>query len=90
MRHGLIIRSRMPVEGSGGQPRPDARQTPGGTLSREARGSCEKRDEKEGAIVSCKCKARTYEGHLKKVQEDRYPVHVYTGHYWAPKDDKKN
>lgn len=41
VRCGLIIRSRMPVEGAGGQTRPEARQTPGGTLSREARGSCE-------------------------------------------------
>jgi hypothetical protein len=40
--------------------------------------------------MSCKCKARTYEGHLKKVQQDGYPVHVYTGHYWGPKDDKQN
>lgn len=47
-------------------------------------------DKKEGAIVTCKCKARTYEGHLKKVQQDGYPTHVYTGHYWAPKDDKNN
>jgi hypothetical protein len=80
----------MPAESPGGQTRLDARQTPGGTLSREARGSCENRDKKRGAIVSCKCKARTYEGHLKKVQQDGYPVHVYTGHYWGPKDDKQN
>jgi hypothetical protein len=90
VRCGLIIRSRMPVEGPGGQTRPEARQTPGGTLSREARGSCWNRDKEEGAIVSCKCKARTYEGHLKKVERDGYPTHVYTGHYWGPKDDKQN
>lgn len=75
----------MPVEGSGGQTRLDARQTPGGTLSREARGSCEIWDKKGDAIVSCKCKARTYEGHLKKVQKNGYPTHVYTGPYWGPK-----
>lgn len=73
-----------------GRTRPDARQTPGETLSREARGSCENRDKKEGAIVSCKCKARTYAGHLKKVEEGRASVHVYTGPYWGPTDDKKN
>ncbi len=47
-------------------------------------------DKKEGAIVSCKCKARTYEGHLKKVEKDGYPVHVYTGSYWGPRDGKQN
>lgn len=41
VRHGLIILGRMSAEGSGGQPRLDARQTPSGTLSREAGGSCE-------------------------------------------------
>lgn len=46
-------------------------------------------DKKEGAIVSCKCKARTYEGHLKKV-ENGYPVHVYSGPYWGSRDGKRN
>lgn len=57
---------------------------------RETRGSCETLGWKGSAIVTCKCKARTYTGHLKKVEQDGYPVHVYTGHYWAPKDDKNN
>lgn len=35
----------------------------------------------------CKCKATTYQGHIKKVEQDGYPAHVYTGHYWASKDD---
>lgn len=47
VRHGLIIRSRMSAESPGGQTRPDARQTSGGRLSLEARGSCELRDIKE-------------------------------------------
>jgi hypothetical protein len=37
--------------------------------------------------MDCKCGARTFDGHLKKV-EGGYPGHVYTGFYWAPKDDK--
>jgi hypothetical protein len=40
--------------------------------------------------MTCKCKARTYVGHLKKVEEGRAAAHVYTGHYWAPADGKKN
>jgi hypothetical protein len=36
----------------------------------------------------CKCRATTYQGHIKKVQKDGYPAHVYTGYYWAPKDDE--
>jgi hypothetical protein len=80
----------MSAEGRKGRKRLDARQTPGGTLSRKTRGPCETRDEKEGANVSCKCKARTYEGHLKKVQQDGYPTHVYTGHYWGPTNGKQN
>lgn len=36
--------------------------------------------------MTCKCGARSFEGHLKKTEEG-YPGHVYKGHYWAPKDD---
>jgi hypothetical protein len=36
----------------------------------------------------CKCGVNTYRGHIKKVQQDGYPAHVYTGHYWGPKDDE--
>jgi hypothetical protein len=38
--------------------------------------------------VTCKCGARSFEGHLKKAEEG-YPGHVYKGHYWAPKDDNQ-
>lgn len=37
--------------------------------------------------MTCKCKATTYQGHIKKVEQDGYPAHVYKGNYWAPKDD---
>lgn len=40
--------------------------------------------------MTCKCKAQTYAGHLKKVEEGCVSAHVYTGHYWVPKDDKQN
>lgn len=40
--------------------------------------------------MSCKCKARTYEGHLRKMREGRTSAHVYTGSYWGPKNDEKN
>jgi hypothetical protein len=39
-------------------------------------------------MSNCKCGSRSYNGHLKKVEEG-YPAHVYTGHYWAPKDDQE-
>jgi hypothetical protein len=37
----------------------------------------------------CKCKATTYQGHIKKVEKGGYPAHVYKGHYWGPKDDAR-
>ena len=40
--------------------------------------------------MSCKCKARAYEEHLRKVREGRASTHVYTGPYWGPAEDKKN
>jgi len=36
---------------------------------------------------SCKCGARTYSEHRKKVESRAYTWHLYTGHYWAPRDD---
>jgi hypothetical protein len=38
--------------------------------------------------MNCKCGARTYAAHLRRAEEG-YPGHTYTGHYWAPRDDKK-
>lgn len=35
--------------------------------------------------MSCKCGAETLAEHREKVAAG-YPGHVYTGHYWAPKD----
>lgn len=39
--------------------------------------------------MTCKCKATTYQGHIRKVEEEGYPAHVYTGHYWAPTDGEE-
>lgn len=33
--------------------------------------------------MTCKCGARTYEGHLKKTQAG-YPGHTYRGTVWLP------
>lgn len=33
--------------------------------------------------MTCKCKARTYEGHLKKIRAG-YPGHAYHGAIWRP------
>lgn len=34
--------------------------------------------------MGCKCGARTYEGHLKKVEQGQASPHVYRGHVWLP------
>lgn len=39
--------------------------------------------------MDCKCKARTYADHLKRVEEGSAAAHVYRGHYWGPTDDGK-
>jgi hypothetical protein len=42
------------------------------------------------ADMSCKCKATTYQEHLREVEEGRYAGHVYKGHHWAPTGDDDN
>lgn len=35
----------------------------------------------------CKCGSDTYTSHVERTSKG-YPAHVYTGHYWAPRDDR--
>ncbi|GGR80834.1 hypothetical protein GCM10010252_19190 [Streptomyces aureoverticillatus] len=35
----------------------------------------------------CKCSAHTYAEHLRIVEAKQYAAHVYTGPYWAPRED---
>lgn len=40
-----------------------------------------------GALMICKCGARTFRAHLLKIIHRVMGAHVYTGFYWAPTDD---
>lgn len=37
-----------------------------------------------GGIVTCKCGARTYEGHLRRFRDGKTAAHTYRGHVWSP------
>lgn len=39
--------------------------------------------------MTCKCGARTYEGHLWKFKDGKSAAHVYTGYIWLTEKDKE-